>query len=144
MKRAWILFGGLLLVLGLAAQAAPAEPEWLEAAAAEGGGCNLPDVAGLSEAEAAAAALAAGFELPEPTAMAPPACPVNFACNSIGNCAAGPLCSLTVLGPCCTTTTGLRICCLSGSIKVTQCPCRCSGSPCAIQCVSSSNLSWSC
>jgi len=119
----------------LATVAAPAE------AAAQEGGCALPDLAGLSEDEKEAALLAAGFE-PSPTA-AEWTCPVRFSCTSLTNCGIGPACGETDIGPCCTGG-GHTYCCLFGTIKVTTCPCKCTAPACASACVNSSNVQWSC
>ena len=113
-----------------------ADPAW-----ADGGGCQLPDVEGLSEAEAEAAISAAGLVKTHAQA---PACPVPFRCSSIGNCGIGPLCSVTDIGPCCTTPSGVTRCCITGTIKVQRCPCRCTGVLCSVLCASSTNVRARC
>lgn len=137
MKRTLVLIAVLLLT-GI--------PAWAEEPAivdAGGGGCMLPDLASLTAEELPAAALAAGFQLVTSAAAAVPLCPVTFHCNSIGNCAAGPLCALSDIGQCCSSG-GFRLCCLSGTIKVTRCPCRCTSTLCSSQCVASDEVNWSC
>jgi hypothetical protein len=107
-------------------------------------GCKLPDLSGLSPEQEAAAALAAGFRV-APTNKALPLCPTVFRCNSIANCAAGPLCALGNIGPCCTTPSGLGICCTGGlNIWVQQCPCQCTGFACSFQCVNSTDVTRFC
>lgn len=111
--------------------------------ALEGGGCMPADLAGLSEEEIEAAALAAGLGV-EPTQAQAPACPVKFDCSSITNCGASATCSVTDIGPCCTTSSGLGLCCISGTIKVRRCPCQCTGNPCSITCAFSTDVKWRC
>lgn len=138
MKRTLMLLACLLVTCSIA---------WTEGPTADlgpAGACNLPDFAGLSPEEITAAALAAGFQVGA-TKAAAPLCPPVFRCNSIANCAAGPLCSLGSIGPCCTAPSGLTICCTGGlNIWVQQCPCQCVGNPCSFQCVGSSNLTRFC
>lgn len=110
---------------------------------AEGGGCMLPDLAGLSDEEAEAALEEAGFAT-SAIETATPMCPTRFSCSSIVNCGIGPLCSLTDIGPCCTTSGGLGLCCISGTIKVRRCPCQCTGFPCNILCPQSTDVQWRC
>ena len=153
MKRLLILSSLFLLVVGPtwaadtvsdAAGAVPTAgdapflgaPDWAQ----DDGGCQLPDLAGLSEAEAKAQIEAAGLRV---TNAAAPACPVAFSCNSITNCAAGSPCSTADLGPCCTMG-GVGLCCATGTIKVRTCPCVCTGSLCALICVASNNVKWGC
>ena len=112
-------------------------PDWAQG----DGGCQLPDLAGLSDAEAKAQIEAAGLRV---TDAAAPACPVAFSCNSITNCAAGGPCSTADLGPCCTTGGRIGLCCATGTIKVRTCPCVCTGTLCALICVSSNNIKWGC
>ena len=147
MKRTLFFVVALFLVSGLAwaggessggAPVPTAEPLF-----AEGGGCTLPDLSGLSAEERMSAALAAGFQV-SPTPAAIQACPVTFHCNSITNCAAGPVCGLADIGQCCNSGGGVILCCTSGTIKVQRCPCQCNGNPCAIQCVNSTDIRWGC
>jgi hypothetical protein len=140
MKACLILAVVLLLTPGLAAaeEAAPATADPFE-----GGGCVMPDLAGLSEDDATAALRSAGFDL-SPIDAAAPACPITFSCNSITNCGIGMVCSITDIGPCCTTGGGLGLCCISGSIKVRQCPCTCTGSPCSVFCPQNTDVKWRC
>lgn len=146
------LFLAVLLVLtpGLAwaAEAAPVDAPAVSPATAptepvlEGGGCLLPDLAGLSDDEATEALEGAGFEF-RPIEAATPACPSPFSCSSIANCAAGHLCAVADIGPCCTNASG-PICCVSGTIKVRRCKCQCSGDPCNIVCPQSADVKISC
>lgn len=151
MKQASICVFVLLLTAGLAwAEEAPAPdaaPPADEAAPAaplfEGGGCEMPDLTGLSEQEAETALREAGFEVSSAVETATPVCPTRFDCSSIFNCGIGPLCAVTDIGPCCTTG-GLGLCCIQGTIKVRTCPCTCTGNPCNIQCPNSSDVKWRC
>ncbi|MEM9553287.1 MAG: hypothetical protein AAGC60_03450 [Acidobacteriota bacterium] len=124
-------------VLTATGAALPSAPDW----ALDQGGCQLPDLEGLSEEEARARVEAAGMEI---TDAAAPACPVSFSCNSLTNCAAGSLCSITDIGRCCTTGGGLGLCCAMGTIKVKRCPCRCTGPACLLSCVQSADVKWGC
>lgn len=157
MKLSVVLALALLLCSGLAWAEAPAAhdatasapqatqaPETARAAPEDGGGCMLPDLAGLSDEEARAALVGAGFDLSMAIDTAAPVCPTKFSCSSIVNCAAGSVCSLTDIGPCCTYGGGLSLCCLQGTIKVRRCPCRCTAPACALQCLDSTDVSWSC
>lgn len=144
MKRMLVFVAALFLVSGLAwaggesSGGAPATDPLF----AEGGGCMLPDLSGLSEEERMSAALAAGFQV-TPTPAAYPACPVTFQCNSIGNCGIGPICSLTNIGACCTSG-GFNICCMQGTIRVRRCPCVCTGTICSTVCTNSDDVRWGC
>lgn len=154
MKRALVLVATLMLSAGLAWAETPAvpapaggdSPAAVEGHAAdpavEGGGCLLPDLAGLSQDEASAVALGAGFQTAS-TAAAVPACPTSFRCSSLTNCAKGSPCSITDIGTCCSQS-GLVLCCTSGTIKVRECPCRCTAFHCLYQCVLSNDVQWSC
>jgi hypothetical protein len=141
MRRPLLLVVSLFLTASLAwaGDVAPNDPLFAD----EGGGCMLPDLAGLSPEQAAAAALQAGFQA-SPNEVQVPACPVKFDCTSIGNCAAGPICSLTDIGACCQTPSGPVLCCLSGTIKVRRCPCQCTGPACSLLCASSTDVRWRC
>jgi hypothetical protein len=141
MKRTLLLLAALLLVPSLDWAEEPAPNDDLFANS--GGGCMLPDLAGLSPEQIAAAALQAGLQA-APTAVQVPACPVKFDCGSIFNCGIGPLCSLTDIGACCQTSGGPILCCTNGTIKVRQCPCQCTGNPCAISCPNSTDVKWRC
>lgn len=138
MKHVLVLVFALLLTAGLAWAEEPAVAD----PPVEEGGCELPDFTGMSEEEIQAAALAAGFGL-EPVWAQPPTCPVRFSCSSINNCGIG-LCAVADIGPCCSPSTGLQLCCISGTIKVRTCPCVCTGGPCALNCVNSTDVSWRC
>lgn len=149
MKRTLVVVAALLLTVGVAWAEEPAADAPTPAAAPadatfEGGGCVLPDLAGLSDEEIEQAALEAGLGIQPPAQAAAPACPVKFSCNSITNCGAGSLCSLSDIGPCCTTSSGLSLCCITGTIKVRRCPCVCTGNPCALSCVNSTDVKWRC
>ena len=108
-----------------------------------GGGCLLPNLAGLSPEQAAAAAFAAGFETSTAVNAAVPPCPMLFKCTSITDCVATTLCANRDIGNCCSTGGGF-ICCTNGTIKVTTCPCRCTGISCAAACINSSDVSMFC
>lgn len=142
MRLSLILAVALLLTAGVAwaEEAAPAET----LPVLEGGGCVLPDLAGLSDDDAEEALREAGFDTGAAIETAAPMCPTRFSCSSIVNCGIGSLCSLTDIGPCCTTSGGLGLCCTSGTIKVRRCPCRCTGNPCNIVCPQSTDVKWSC
>jgi hypothetical protein len=140
MKRTPILFAALLLTAGLAWAAEPATHDDLFADS--GGGCMLPDLAGLSQEQIAAAALQAGLQA-SPTEVQVPACPVKFDCSSIFNCGIG-VCAIADIGACCQTTGGPILCCISGTIKVRTCPCVCTGNPCSFTCVNSTDVKWRC
>ena len=141
MKRTLLLAAVLLLTCSLAwaEEAPPADALFADS----GGGCRLPDLAGLSPEQAAAAALQAGLQTSFHEVQVP-ACPVKFDCGSIFNCGIGPLCSLTDIGACCQTSGGPILCCTNGTIKVRQCPCQCTGNPCAISCPNSTDVKWRC
>src|SRR5262245_36151925 len=141
MKRALILVAVLLFACSVA---------WAEESASynalfagSGGGCMLPDLSGLSPEQVAAAALQAGFQT-SPSEVQVPACPVNFDCTSLFHCGVGPLCSITDIGACCQTSGGPIICCVNGTIKVQQCPCKCTANPCLISCPNSTDVKWRC
>ena len=149
--RSRLVFGCALVLLAVAlpmsAEPAPdalflPAPE-VAASGSDGAGCVLMDVAVEEGADPFDAIRAAGFT-PPPTNAQLPQCPTPFACSSIGNCAAGPLCALTDIGPCCQVSPGLIRCCLNGTIKVTRCPCRCTATLCAIACIQSANVTSVC
>jgi hypothetical protein len=153
-KKTLIFVAALLLTAGLAWAEEPApgtaspDASFLASLAPaaptpQDGGCAMPDLAGLSADEKEAALLAAGFEQ-APVNAAVPACPTSFSCTSIHNCGVGPACTLNDIGPCCSPGGGLVRCCISGSIKVTICPCQCTGNPCSFTCVNSSNKTSAC
>ena len=110
-----------------------------------GGGCQLPNLAGLTPDQAALAALEAGFLIgaPDPTPAALQPCPTTFLCSSIGNCGAGACTSVTI-GNCCLASGGLKMCCIGGPITVVTCPCHCTASPCNIQCPNSNEVTLHC
>jgi len=152
-KKSWILVVAVLLTAGLAwaeepvASNATSDASFLATVAAadaapQEGGCELPDLEGLSADEAEAALREAGFSN-APADAAVPACPVRFKCTSLTNCGIGPVCGVTDIGPCCGTG-GLIRCCTFGSIKVTTCPCECTAFACLLSCVNSSNVQFSC
>ena len=141
MPRTLLLLVTLLLMASLAWAEGPAPS--VDLFANSGGGCMLPDLAGLSPEQLAAAALQAGFQA-SPAEVQVPACPVKFDCTSLFHCGVGPVCSITDIGACCQTSGGPIICCISGTIKVQQCPCKCTANPCLISCPSSTDVKWRC
>ena len=145
MKRALVLFAVLLLSSTLTwAQTAGSAPAPVADPRTEGGGCQLPDLAGLAPGELPAAALNAGLQMTFEAAPAVPACPVPFQCNSIAGCAAGPLCGISSLGPCCSSGGAVLCCANGGNIKVVTCPCKCTGPLCSTACVNSAGISVNC
>lgn len=142
MKRTLVVFA-MLLFAGLAWAEGPETNDEPIADPGLGGGCVLPDLAGLSPDQIALAALEAGFQT-TPMNVQAPACPVTFHCNSIGNCGIGPLCAIGNIGPCCSAGGGLNLCCINGNIWVKKCPCRCTGNPCSITCPNSTEVNWHC
>ena len=148
MKSSVVLVLALLLCTGLAWAEEPTTqdngkaPE--QAVEADGGGCMLPDLAGLSDDEARSTLEKAGFDLTAAIDTATPVCPTRFSCTSIVNCGVGSLCAIADIGPCCTTGSGLALCCIQGTIKVRSCPCKCTGNPCNIQCPNSTDVQWRC
>lgn len=146
MKRMLVFVAALFLMSGLAwaggesSGGAPA----IQSLLAEGGGCKLPNLAGLSPEQRAAAALGAGFQI-SPTTVSTPACPVTFNCNHLRGCAAGTVCSLGNIGPCCDAGGGDVICCANyGNIWVVDCACECTGFNCSPLCETSVDVQWSC
>ncbi len=137
MKRTLFLVAVLLLTSTVA---------WAQAAdlrTAAGGNCQLPNLAGLSPGQRAAAALNAGLQVTYVDTTPVPACPVTFNCNSIAGCGAGSTCRNTVLGRCCQDG-GAVLCCQFGEILEQQCPCQCTGAVCSSACTSSTNVTVSC
>jgi hypothetical protein len=151
MRASRILAIALLLTPGLAwaEEAAPTDaPPTSQGVALydslfEGGGCVLPDLAGLSQEDAETALEGAGFDV-SAVETATQACPTSFSCSSITNCGITGLCSGTDIGPCCTVSSGLGVCCIQGTIKVRKCPCGCTGNPCNIVCPQSTDVKWRC
>jgi len=144
MKRLVLFAVVLTLTAGLAwAEPPTAEPAAQPLFAAEGDGCQMPDISGLDEDETLAAMLESGFEV-APANTAAAACPATFNCNSITNCAKGSNCSVTTIGQCCTVGGGLGFCCIPGPIKVERCRCRCTAFLCALACVNSTNVRLFC
>src|SRR5947208_8546934 len=144
MKRALFLVAVLLLMSNLAwAQAAGTAPAPVADPRA-GGNCQLPDLAGLSPGQRAAAALGAGLQVTYVDTTPVPACPVAFNCNSIAGCGQGPVCSITSLGPCCSDG-GTILCCQNGgNIIEIQCACRCTGTLCASSCAQHHQVTVNC
>jgi hypothetical protein len=144
MKRVAFLVAVLLLMSGLAwAQAAGTAPVPV-ADPRVGGNCRLPDLAGLSPGQRAAAALGAGLQVTYVDTTPTPACPVAFNCNSIAGCGAGSTCSVTVIGRCCSDGNAV-LCCQFGEIVEQQCRCQCTSTVCASSaCTSSTNVTVSC
>ncbi len=145
MKRALVLFAVLLLSSTLTwAQRAGSAPAPVADPRAAGGSCLLPDLAGLTHGQIAAAALNAGFQVTFEAALAYPACPVTFHCNSMANCVIGPTCTVTNIGDCCSNG-GTNFCCKDGAdIMVTACPCRCASPSCPSTCLDDSEVSSTC
>src|SRR5262245_2440978 len=92
LKRPLLLLVALLLMASLAWAAEPAPNA--DPLADSGGGCMLPDFAGLSPEQTAAAAIAAGLQM-APTEVQVPPCPTTFSCSSLTSCAAGSPCTVT-------------------------------------------------
>jgi hypothetical protein len=144
MKRALFLVAVLFLMSNLAwAQAAGTAPSPVADPRA-GGNCQLPDLAGLSPGQRAAAAINAGLEMTFVDSPAVPACPATFQCDSIAGCARGMVCAATILGPCCNFGTGVLCCANGGSLVEVQCPCKCTGPLCSSACASSTNVTLNC
>jgi hypothetical protein len=145
MKRVLVLGVVLLLSSALSwAQAAGTAPAPVADPRGTGGRCVLPDLAGLPPAQRAAAALNAGLQLTYVDTPAYPACPTTFSCNSIAGCAAGSICTATVIGRCCRDGGAVLCCQDGGDIAVDRCPCQCIGPVCLSSCLSSTNVSVSC
>lgn len=151
MRAYAILAVALLLTAGVAwadeaspDPVAPTSQELVyEDSALDGGGCMLPDLSGLSDQEATRALEDAGFDV-SAVQTAAQACPTTFMCTSITNCGITGTCTVTDIGPCCTTSSGLGLCCITGTIKVRTCPCGCTGNPCNILCPQSTDVRWRC
>jgi hypothetical protein len=145
MQRALILVAVLLLSSTLSwAQAAGAAPAPAADPRAAGGSCLLPNLAGLSPGQREAAVLNAGLQMIYVDTPAYPACPVTFQCNSIAGCGAGPVCAVSVLGPCCKDGSAVLCCQGGGDIVVDRCPCQCTGPLCSSACASKTNVTVSC
>jgi len=145
MQRTLVLIATLLLTGSLAWAEAPVVGATPTAADPRltGGGCTLPDLAGLTREQLAAAALQAGFQMKAASAEDIQACPTVFHCNSLVGCDAAPLCSLTDIGQCCSTS-GAIICCTSGHIIVKRCRCECTGPVCSVLCPGSQEVDRTC
>lgn len=148
MKSLMILASALILGAGAlpASEVSLFDPAAPEFAASEGGGCQLPDLTGLSDLEILAAIEGTGVEARPGVAAQAPLCPTLSQCSSIANCGinAGS-CSSVILGPCCTTSSGLGLCCLPPkNIVVTTCNCTCTANPCAIACAGAKNVGRRC
>jgi hypothetical protein len=149
MKRTLVLIALLLLTCSLAWAEEPAPgtsagaPLGGSIASDSGGGCMLPDLTGLSQEQILAAALEAGFQV-SPTDVQIPPCPTTFSCTSIPNCGAGTPCTVSIIGQCCKPAGAPPICCANGPIKEKRCPCVCTGSPCAFQCINSTDVKLIC
>ena len=144
MKRALFLITVLFLLSNLAWAQAGTAPAPVADPRSGGGNCQLPDLAGLSPAQVAAAALGSGLKMTFVDTPAAPACPVTFHCNSIAGCARGLVCDAVILGPCCTDG-GATLCCQNGGNLVeTQCGCKCTGEVCLETCAESHEIGLSC
>ena len=136
-----------LLVVALAAPLAAAEAPLAVAAApapvaapasADNAAPLEADLGALPREDFLALLRDAQVGVPKPGSAAPPPCPVAVACTSpIGPCGLSITCTLTNLGPCCTTPSGIHRCCLDGDIIVQKCPCVGPGCP-------SAQVSFSC
>jgi hypothetical protein len=148
MKRTLVLVAALFLIGSLAAWAEGSAANPAVSPAPGGGSCALPDLAGLSPAQVALAALRAGIEMrpvDSVTAAGIPACPTTFACSSLPGCGSTMVCSLTAMGPCCTTGTAVLCCGGTGShIFVERCPCTCVSEDCPRLCETSTQVTRSC
>jgi hypothetical protein len=147
MKRILILVAVLFLMSALSwAQTAGTAPAPEADPRTGGGHCQLPNLAGLTPEQRAAAALNAGLQMTyaDTVVSPPPACPVTYNCNSVAGCAAGSVCSATVLGRCCRDGNA-TLCCQDGDdIVVNRCGCVCTGTVCSSACTSKTNVSVSC
>jgi hypothetical protein len=115
---------------------------WAEGTAA-GGGCALPDLAGLSPDQVAVAALQAGLQMSAATSATPvQVCPATFQCSSIAGCGSSMVCSATPIGQCCSV--GTVVICCSSTIFVIRCPCKCVLEDCPHQCAQSTQVTRSC
>jgi len=146
MNRALVLVAFLLFLCTAAwAQTAATAPPPAADPRVAAGGCQLPDLAGLTPEQIRAAALNAGLEVTFAATPAFPACPVTFLCNSLTDCAAGPVCGTRLIGTCCDSGGGTIFCCPdNGNIRVFKCPCKCAGPNCASTCLTSSNVTTLC
>jgi hypothetical protein len=153
MKNALMLAAILLLTStlawaeGAAGPAAAGEVMSQAGTVSAEGGCNLPSFAGLSADQRLAAAVAAGFQTSQALdVQTAPLCPEvsNFHCTDIANCKLGSMCSTQSLGPCCDLGDGILACCATGSIRVRQCLCTCTRSPCWLDCLDGSETTITC
>ena len=147
MKRVVILVAVLFLMSALSwAQTAGTAPAPVADPRTGGGHCQLPDLAGLTPEQRAAAALNAGLQMTyaDTVVSPPPACPTAFNCSSIAGCGAGSVCAVSVLGRCCQDG-GATLCCQDGGdINVNRCPCKCTGPLCSSACSSKTNVTVNC
>jgi hypothetical protein len=133
-----LVFASVLLLVALPVLAA--DPS-------AGGGCRLPNLAGLTPDQIAIAALEADILMdPAPGPAAVPLCPTISHCNSITNCGIDAASCVTVnIGACCQPPGGgPKLCCISGTMFVTTCNCVCTGNPCAIQCPNTNEVTKHC
>jgi hypothetical protein len=149
MKRILILVAVLLLSSALSwAQTAGTAPAPVMDPRTGGGHCQLPNLAGLTPEQRAAAILNAGLKMTSAdigVGSPYPACPTTFKCNSIANCQAGSICNTTVIGPCCHDGSAVLCCQDHGDIAVDRCACQCPlGTACSLACLNSTNVSVSC
>ena len=138
MRRTLVLVAVLLFAGSLAA--------WADGGAGSGppaGRCALPDLAGLTPDQAAAAALAAGLKVSATDPSTPvQACPATVDCPTGAGCGPSMLCSATPVGKCCSSGS-ITLCC-ANEIVVVRCPCKCTRQICATQCSQSTQQTWSC
>jgi hypothetical protein len=150
MKRILILVAVLLLSSALSwAQTAGTAPAPVADPRTGGGHCQLPNLAGLTPEQRAAAVLNAGLQVTYADVVVGspyPACPTTFKCNSIDNCKAGSVCNFTVIGRCCHDGSAVLCCQDGGDIAVDRCACECplNGGGCSTVCLNSTNVSISC
>jgi hypothetical protein len=137
MKRTLVVVAVLLFTSLLTSRFA-----WAEGTA--GGGCSLPDVAGLSPDQVAVAALKAGLQMSAATSATTTiqACPATFQCSSIAGCGSSMICSATPIGQCCSA--GAFVLCCTNEIFVVRCPCKCVLEDCPHQCGQSTQVTRSC
>ncbi len=145
MKRALFLVAVLFLLSNLAwAQTAGTASAPVADPRSGGGNCQLPDLAGLSPAQVAAAALNAGLKMTFVDTPTVPACPVTFHCDSIANCARSQACFAAILGPCCSDGSAILCCQNGGNLVETTCGCKCTGELCSSACSQSHEVGLSC
>jgi hypothetical protein len=147
MKRILILVAVLFLMSALSwAQTAGTAPAPVADPRTGGGHCQLPNLAGLTPEQRAAAILNAGLQVTYADTVVglPPACPTTYNCNSVAGCATGSVCNATVLGRCCRDGNATLCCQDGGDIVVNRCGCVCTGTVCSTACTSKTNVAVNC